>query len=558
MCTLRTCRKVSADCGLLGRVGLKLVEVMVPSDFEEHLFQRRDGDPVPRDLECLQVGVEPVKQCPERPRVRERKHEDEARRTALARHERRVGHHFLHKLQRPHHRGVRCQRARFNVVRDPTFVQGGEAPVLHGRHHLVPRPELVLQKVGAALALQLPAAHDPDAVTQHVRFVHVVRGEQHCPPLLLALEQVPQLPSGQGIHARSWLVQNHELGASAERNRGGHLALHPAAELAAYVVLALVHVKVLQQLVGLKFGGGPGVGAALEQREESHVLPGRQIVEQNVVLGADAENLSGAADVLFDGVAVQGGVATRTVGRKKASQHVDRCGLAGSVVAQQAEDLAFVHVEIDAVHRGKVPKRLAHPAHLHRGRPHQRFVHRFQRVSHHGVQRGGRLRNLAKLLCRLPVEVSRVRVRGRKHALVLNLSRVRWVGGVAEAPKRGEEEEPRLLLDADFRGNNLPEIPGEHGVDGGVGEEHADHGGERDLGLDEGEEPAPAVEATHEPNLEGQGREEAPQGLLPGGVEQVGGGEDEDEEEHHVPHQQQKGEHPRGLRVVEQGSDGKR
>ena len=50
-------------------------------------------------------------------------------------------------------------------------------------------------------ALELAARHDPDPVRQHVRLVHVVRGEDHDPALLLPAQQVPGVAPGPRVHA---------------------------------------------------------------------------------------------------------------------------------------------------------------------------------------------------------------------------------------------------------------------------------------------------------------------------------------------------------------------
>lgn len=54
----------------------------------------------------------------------------------------------------------------------------------------------VLEEERRAAALELPACHDGDTISQQVGLVHEVRGEQDGAAMFLALQQVPGGPSG--------------------------------------------------------------------------------------------------------------------------------------------------------------------------------------------------------------------------------------------------------------------------------------------------------------------------------------------------------------------------
>ena len=53
--------------------------------------------------------------------------------------------------------------------------------------------------------------------------------------------------------------------------------------------------------------------------------------------------------------------------RQQTAQHAKRGGLAGAVGAEQAEDLAAVHLEVDVIDRGEGAEFLHQLPHPHRG-----------------------------------------------------------------------------------------------------------------------------------------------------------------------------------------------
>lgn len=77
----------------------------------------------------------------------------------------------------------------------------------------------------ASDGLHFPLGNDGDSISQHLRLVHVVRGEQHSAVPPQRTQQIPQLAPGVYIHACCWLIQGDKFAASAYGDRDGHFAL---------------------------------------------------------------------------------------------------------------------------------------------------------------------------------------------------------------------------------------------------------------------------------------------------------------------------------------------
>jgi len=59
----------------------------------------------------------------------------------------------------------------------------------------------VLEKHGAAAALQLSISHDRNAISKQVSFVHKMCGQDQCASGSLTLKDVPRLSSRLWIHS---------------------------------------------------------------------------------------------------------------------------------------------------------------------------------------------------------------------------------------------------------------------------------------------------------------------------------------------------------------------
>mmetsp|Transcript_55255 Transcript_55255/g.96826 ORF Transcript_55255/g.96826 Transcript_55255/m.96826 type:complete len:266 (-) Transcript_55255:469-1266(-) len=206
---------------------------------------------------------------------------------------------------------------------------------------------------------------------------------------------------------------------------------------------------------GRGFSCGRLVGGTLQLREEEDVLTNREVLEQHVVLGTHTHRLADTFHVVKNIVTVDRGavVAVGGVRADQTSQHADGGGLAGTVVAQQREDLVLVHVEAQVVHRYLGAKGLAKLVDGDCGSTQQLLVHSLHRD-------------------------------GRSHSgTVLHTSR-KWldllvltVGG-SLAPVAVLEREVPGLGDSDLGGPHLGEVPGQEGVDEDVCHHDAANGAE--------------------------------------------------------------------------------
>src|SRR5260221_13773427 len=71
------------------------------------------------------------------------------------------------------------------------------------------------QLAGRAERDHLAVVHHRDAVAKPLRFFHVVRGQQHCPPAFLeSLDDIPGLMARLRVEAGSWLIQEEQLWVS--------------------------------------------------------------------------------------------------------------------------------------------------------------------------------------------------------------------------------------------------------------------------------------------------------------------------------------------------------
>mmetsp|Transcript_33878 Transcript_33878/g.66061 ORF Transcript_33878/g.66061 Transcript_33878/m.66061 type:complete len:207 (+) Transcript_33878:5447-6067(+) len=149
------------------------------------------------------------------------------------------------------------------------------------------------------------------------------------------------MPAVDGVHARRRFVKVHHVRVADQSNRYRETALHPAGEGACALVGALGEPHLLDAAV--RFGADVLRVDALDGPEELEVLLGREVVPQDVELGAyphHAPHLGHAIGVR-DRVAEDHGVAARR--REPPGEHVDRRRLACTVWSKECKELALVH-----------------------------------------------------------------------------------------------------------------------------------------------------------------------------------------------------------------------
>ena len=138
-----------------------------------------------------------------------------------------------------------------------------------------------------------------------------------------------------------------------ERASDREAPLHPSRVLSRRLVAELDEVDGLDER-GHLLGDG-GRRDAREAGEEAEVLLRGELRPEDVVLRADAHHGLHRAQLLLDGLAEDEAVAAR--GLEDAGEHVEGGGLAGAVVAEQAEERVARDAEVDVEDGRDVPVR---------------------------------------------------------------------------------------------------------------------------------------------------------------------------------------------------------
>ena len=202
-----------------------------------------------------------------------------------------------------------------------------------------------------------------------LRLVEVGRGEQDRDALARELGQrVPELAPGDRIHSRRRLVEQQHARLRHQRAGQRQLLLHAAAQAAGQSVEEALHPEHGQ--VALPAPRDLGPGHAPQLADVAQVLGHAQVRVQAERLGEIAHVLARRARRSAEQLGLAGG------GLHHAAQDLERRGLARPVRPDEPEDLAHLHLEVDAAHRlggavalGQAPRpdrgcgRLARPAH---------------------------------------------------------------------------------------------------------------------------------------------------------------------------------------------------
>ena len=218
-------------------------------------------------------------------------------------------------------------------------------------------PGLRLQLVGRALRDDGPVVDDRDALRHAIRFVHVVRREEH--RHLLRLVQIPdlrpELVPALGVEAEGRLVEEDDLRRVQEAARDLEPPSHAAGELLHQRVAAIPELEEPQQpLAALE----PDLaGHVVEQRVHLHVLPRGQVAVEARILEDDAELRPGGVRVRRRIQPVEPHRAARRPEQRR--HHLDRGGLPGAVRTEEGEDLAAADFERHALDRLDVAEGLA-------------------------------------------------------------------------------------------------------------------------------------------------------------------------------------------------------
>jgi hypothetical protein len=156
-------------------------------------------------------------------------------------------------------------------------------------------------------------------------------------------DELPQRLAQLHVDAGGGLVQHDDRRAVHQRLGDKHAALHAAGQLAHVGVGLVGQAQVVQQLVDPVVVALHAEVAALDAQRFAHAEEG----VEHQLLRHDAQRLAGGRVVVDDIVAHHAHAAFGGAGQ--AGQHADQRRLAGTVGAEQAEELTAMDVEADAV-----------------------------------------------------------------------------------------------------------------------------------------------------------------------------------------------------------------
>ncbi len=206
--------------------------------------------------------------------------------------------------------------------------------------------------VDRAVGDEPPRADDDDPVAEPLDDVELVGGEQRGHPGSGPLSQhLAHDVDGHGVQAREGLVEDEQLGGADEGGRELDARLVAQTQLLDGGAAALGHAEPLGPL--LDGALGVGLGDAVEAGEVPELLADLHLGVETALLGHVAD---GAAEGGVDGGSVPG--ARAGVGGQDSHDDAHRRGLAGSVRADEADDLAVVEVEGEVVEGREAPESL--------------------------------------------------------------------------------------------------------------------------------------------------------------------------------------------------------
>ena len=157
---------------------------------------------------------------------------------------------------------------------------------------------------------------------------------------------LPQRAAALGVEPGSGLVQEQDPRAVHQCQRQIQPAAHAAGVAAHLAVGGVSQAHALDQVVAA--AAALGLGQAVQRGLKAHVLARGEVVVQRGLLQRRSDVLAHLRAVLAHLVARHPRRARG--GRQQGGEHVNRGGLPGAIGAEEAVDLARVHVEVHAVY----------------------------------------------------------------------------------------------------------------------------------------------------------------------------------------------------------------
>src|SRR5665213_4316929 len=207
--------------------------------------------------------------------------------------------------------------------------------------------DLTLECVGRTLDDDAAVVDDGHAVAERVRLLEVVGRQEHRGPAVAQLADLrPEVRPGLGIEAGGGLVEKDKAGPVHQAD--GDVETAP---LAARVRLRLAGRAALD-LEGLEQLSGTDLGLALAHPVEApleHKLAAPRLDDVAAARLADVADAASHQASLGEQVGARDhGLTARR--REQGREHAQRRRLARAVGAEEAEDLAVAHLEVDATH----------------------------------------------------------------------------------------------------------------------------------------------------------------------------------------------------------------
>jgi hypothetical protein len=203
-----------------------------------------------------------------------------------------------------------------------------------------------------------PVEHG-DPVGQPVGLLHVLRGEQDRGAAGgQLLDDVPHPQPSPRVQSGGGLVQEQHLWGEDEAGRQVQAPAHPAGEGLHHPGGHVGQVELGQQLLGPP--PGHVLGEVVQAAEHLQVLPPGEVLVDGGVLAGQADP---SAELVGPPGHVQAGHLGRALVRgQQCGQHLHRGGLPRAVRAQEAEDGARLHGQVNAVQGDHVAERLPEPS----------------------------------------------------------------------------------------------------------------------------------------------------------------------------------------------------
>src|SRR5579862_5128330 len=209
--------------------------------------------------------------------------------------------------------------------------------------------EAAQQRLESAHCDELAFIQNSEAVAQSLRLFHVVRRvEDRVALIAQAADDFQNLLTRLWIDSRSRLVEQNEFWPMYQRDRKVQAPLHAAGKNPDLRVAVSVQSDQCQQLVDTLTQ--LSVSHSIDAPEELQVLCRGKRGVQRYFLRCKTDHLANEKRILARAMTEQRRISRR--GPVLRREHRNRGGLARAVGAQQAENLAFVDLEIQRVDGG--------------------------------------------------------------------------------------------------------------------------------------------------------------------------------------------------------------